>query len=82
MGLHAGEVFAGMIGSARRLEYTVIGDVVNVASRLCDAAAPGEILVTTAVQAALPAGIRVRRRGDLALSGRAEPIPIWRVEEP
>jgi adenylate cyclase len=82
MGLHAGDVFAGMIGSARRLEYTVIGDVVNVASRLCDAAAPGEILITSAVQAALPAGIRAVRRGDLALSGRAEPIPIWRVEEP
>ena len=82
MGLHAGEVFAGMIGSSRRLEYTVIGDVVNVASRLCDAAAPEEILVTTAVQAELPAGIRVVRRSDLALSGRAEPIPIWRVEEP
>jgi adenylate cyclase len=81
MGLHAGDVFAGMIGSARRLEYTVIGDVVNVASRLCDAAAPGEILVTTAVQAAVPPGIRVVRRGELALSGRAEPIPIWRVEE-
>ena len=82
MGLHAGDVFAGMIGSARRLEYTVIGDVVNVASRLCDAAAPGEILITSAVQAALSPEISVARRGDLALSGRAEPIPIWRVEEP
>jgi adenylate cyclase len=81
MGLHAGEVFAGMIGSARRLEYTVIGDVVNVASRLCDAAAPGEILITSAVQAALSPEISVVRRGDLALSGRAEPIPIWRVED-
>jgi adenylate cyclase len=82
MGLHAGEVFAGTVGSSRRLEFTVIGDVVNVASRLCDAAEPGEILVTDAVKAALKPGTTTTERSNLEIRGRMGPIHAWRVEEP
>ncbi|HSE27238.1 MAG TPA: adenylate/guanylate cyclase domain-containing protein [Gemmatimonadales bacterium] len=46
IGINAGEAFTGVIGSPRRLEYTAVGDVVNVAARLCDVAGPGEILVS------------------------------------
>jgi adenylate cyclase len=81
MGLHAGEVFAGTIGSARRLEYTVIGDVVNVASRLCDAAEPGEILITDTVKAGLEPGITTVPRTNLEIRGRKGPIHAWRVED-
>jgi adenylate cyclase len=53
IGINEGEAFTGVIGSPRRLEYTAVGDVVNVAARLCDAAGPGEILVSGSLLTAL-----------------------------
>ncbi|MGH7562639.1 MAG: adenylate/guanylate cyclase domain-containing protein [Gemmatimonadales bacterium] len=81
IGLHAGQAFAGTIGSPQRLEYTVIGDVVNVASHLCDAAGPGEILVSGALLAALPAKVTASRADGVTVRGRSGPIEVWKVEE-
>ena len=79
IGLNFGEAFAGNIGSERRLEYTVIGDVVNTASRLCSAAGPGEILVSEEFRAALKTPPRLSAKPPMELKGKSQPVPVFAV---
>jgi len=79
IGLNHGEAFAGNIGSERRLEFTVIGDTVNTASRLCSAAGPGEILISEEMKAALSRAPTLEVRPPMELKGKSQPVPVYRV---
>ncbi len=79
IGLNCGDAFAGNIGSERRLEYTVIGDTVNTASRLCGAAAPGEILLSEQFMAALKEPPALQSHPPMELKGKSQPLPVYSV---
>lgn len=79
IGLNFGEAFAGNIGSDRRLEFTVIGDTVNTASRLCAAADAGEILLTESVRQALRVQPTLEEHPPVELRGKANAVPIYRI---
>jgi adenylate cyclase len=81
IGINHGEVFAGNIGSHRRLEYTVLGDAVNVAARLCAEAGPGEILVSEQFLGVVRDQVSCDYLPELALKGKAQVTQVYRVRE-
>ena len=79
VGLNFGEAFAGNIGSERRLEFTVIGDTVNTASRLCSAAGTREILVSDELRRSLTTPPDLAECAPMELKGKSQPVPVYRV---
>jgi class 3 adenylate cyclase len=79
VGISSGYATLGHIGSEEQFHYTAIGSVVNLASRLCDEALSGQILIAEAVHAEVEDLVEVERIGERSLKGFPKPVPILQV---
>ena len=79
IGLHLGEVIAAHVGTSFRRQYTVIGDTVNVASRLCSQARAGELVFSDAIGGAVGAVSDAEELGPLQLKGVEREILGYRI---
>lgn len=79
IGIAHGFATLGTIGFEGRFDYAAIGTVCNVASRLCDEAKPGQILISPRVLMAVEKDITIELAGDFALKGIRRPITAYNV---
>jgi len=81
IGINSGEMISGNIGSSslRRLDYTVIGDVVNTAQRLQSAAGPGQVVISESAYEKVKESFNCRKVGEFMLKNKSKPAVIYEV---
>ncbi|MDP7639358.1 MAG: adenylate/guanylate cyclase domain-containing protein, partial [Candidatus Hydrogenedentes bacterium] len=79
IGINTGEVIAGYIGSPERMDFTVLGDHVNVAARLCSVAKGGRVLVGEPTYDIVKDGVEARSIGTSVLKGKADSVYAYEV---
>jgi adenylate cyclase len=79
VGINSGLAVVGLMGSSRRPEYTAIGDTVNVASRLCGLAEPGQVLVSGETARLVGSGLDFNPLPDAKVKGRQKRVTVFQV---
>jgi adenylate cyclase len=79
IGMHTGSLVAGNLGSSSRMDYTMIGDTVNVAARLEGVAQAGEVIITQSTRDKLSDFFDLEKRTPVKVKGKAKPIQIYNV---
>jgi adenylate cyclase len=79
IGINTGEAVVGSIGTESRMEYTAIGDAVNIASRLCGIAKPDQFLVSENVHERVKEGFRTHMLGATQLKGKSRQVLVYEI---
>ena len=79
VGVHVGEAVAGNIGSPERLDYTAIGDAVNLAKRLQENAKGGQVLISQTAYQEVASWVEARPLGAIFVKGREEPVVVYEL---
>jgi class 3 adenylate cyclase len=82
IGVTTGEVAAGLLGSEEHVEYSVVGDVVNLAQRIQAWAGPGDVVVDEATYAAVKPSVRAVALSPQRVKGREAVVAAYRIETP
>ena len=79
VGVNCGKAVVGNIGCETRMDYTAIGDTVNTAARLEGKALGGQVVISENLRKRLEGRIETQPLGEMALKGKAEPLPVHSV---